>query len=110
MDSPAALAQNSASSPRTDDVLVSQVPATVRRDSEISAHEVPITPPMSPHQSDGGDDVITVDMDRRFLNVVQEVVFPTEAPASISNAPPRAYEAMETEQAIAVTPPQPPLR
>jgi len=64
---------------------------------------------MSPHQSDGGDDVITVDMDGRFLNAVQEVVSPPEAPASISNAP-RAYEAMETEQAMAVTPPQPPLR
>jgi hypothetical protein len=110
MESPAPLAQNTESSPCLDDVHDGPVVDAVRRDSEISAHEVPITPPMSPPQSEVGDDAITVEADHGLPNMVPEVAPSPEDLAQNAGALPHAYEAMETEQVRPVTPPRPPLR
>jgi hypothetical protein len=105
------LAVQPASLTCSDEVLVSPITATIRRNSEISVQEGPITPPLSPPQSEAGaEDAIIVESDRHFINVDNDGCLPPRILGSSPNTQPRPSQDMETERMGMVTPPRPPLR
>jgi hypothetical protein len=105
------LAVQPASLTCSDEVLVSPITATIRRNSEISVQEGPITPPLSPPQSEAGaDDAIIVESDRHFINVDNDGCSPPRILGSSPNTQPGPSEDMETKQTRMATPPRPPLR
>jgi hypothetical protein len=77
-----------------------------RRNSDIT--EVPITPPMSPTQSEAEEGTIIPDVKHRSDHTCQDIC-PGSSCAS-SNSDPKQWEAMEVEKPIPKSPSRAPLR
>jgi hypothetical protein len=78
-------------------------------DSEIVNPDAPMTPPMSPRQSEEGDKAVMIDIERRFsgLSPQDPAVIPPGPNSENLEAP---LQEMEVEEPSPASPPRPPAR